>query len=188
MKTLGVLRHAKSDDGQESARDFDRTLNAKGRCAAEAMGRHIGATASRLGLAHFDLLLASSAARVRETIDLAMAAMGEVAPNRREYDRRLYLAPADAIIELIGERGGDSEAVLLSGHNPGIEDLVLGLVPDNGRDPLRQMVEDKYPTGSFALIRLDIATWRELAGGTGRLDAMVRPRDLDPRLGPELVG
>lgn len=187
MKTLGILRHAKSDTGDDHARDFDRTLNNKGRLAAETMGRHIAETAARLGLAHFDLLLASSAARVRETIELAMMAMGDVAPERREFDRGLYLAPAEALIEQLSERGGESEAVLLSGHNPGLEELVLALVPDDGGDKLRRIVEEKYPTGSFALIRIAIDDWHDLAGATGRLEAMVRPRDLDPRLGPELV-
>jgi len=72
---------------------------------------------------------------------------------------------------------------LLVGHNPGLEDLVLMLVAD-GRDPLRDAVEDKYPTASIAELQFE-GKWVDVATGTARLTRFIRPRDLDPTLGPD---
>ena len=56
------------------------------------------------------------------------------------------------------------------------------------RASLRAIAEEKFPTGAFALIELDIADWSELPRARGRLIALTRPRDLDPALGPEYAG
>ena len=83
MKTLTLLRHAKSDWDDMTLRDFDRTLNDRGRRGAEAMGAHL----RRMGW-HCDAALASPAARVKRTIE------GTAIDVRPRYDDRLYLADA----------------------------------------------------------------------------------------------
>ena len=70
------------------------------------------------------------------------------------------------------------------GHNPGLEDLIFDLVPDDGSSPLRDQVEEKFPTATYAVLELAIDRWSDLADGCGRLVHLVRPRDLDPALGP----
>jgi len=177
MKTLTLLRHAKSGDDGLAARDLDRRLNAKGRRAARAMGRHLRETGAR-----FDAVLASPAVRVMETVEEVSAGYGrDLAPI---WDRRIYLAPAAELIEVLHEAPVDAESVLLVGHNPGLEELVLALVADE-TDLRRGQVEEKYPTASVAEIALEIADWKDLAPGTGTLKRFVRPRDLDPTLGPD---
>lgn len=183
MKRLGLLRHAKSEEDISTGYDFDRELNAKGRRAAETMGRFIGTK-----VAPFDRILASPAKRVQETLNIALDAMGRAAPADRTEDRRLYLATCDSIDEVVGELGGDVESILVAAHNPGLEDMVLDHVPNDGTSPLRDIVAQKYPTGAFALIEFDIDDWADIEGAKGTLVMLTRPRDLDPTLGPEMAG
>ena len=67
MKTLGLLRHAKSDWNDVSLRDYDRGLTERGRRGAIAMGGHIRAHG-----AEWELMLASPAERVKRTLDLSL--------------------------------------------------------------------------------------------------------------------
>lgn len=180
MKRLGLLRHAKSEEHQPSGRDFDRGLNAKGRRAAAAMGRSM----TRIQ-PPFDRVIASSAVRAQETIDIVLGAMGRSAPVDRVDVKALYLADPEQLIDSAVEHGGDTETLLLVAHNPGLEELLLQLVPADPADELRAIAERKFPTGAFALIELDLADWRELPSAKGRLIALTLPRDLDPALGPE---
>jgi phosphohistidine phosphatase len=71
------------------------------------------------------------------------------------------------------------------GHNPGMEDVVFDLIPDDGSSPLREEVEIKYPTAALAQLDLPIDHWADIGKRTGQLKRFVRPRDLDPELGPE---
>lgn len=177
MKTLTLMRHAKSGWDDAVQRDFDRPLNAKGHRAAAAMGRHLRG----LGVA-FDHLVASPALRVTETLDgfaTGYGALPAVVP-----DRRVYLASAPMLLDLVRELPPAAERVLLVGHNPGLEDLVLLLTPDED-GPVRDAVEEKYPTASVAEIRFEIADWTAVEPGAGELARFVRPRDLDPTLGPD---
>ena len=176
MKTLTLLRHAKSGDDGLIARDFDRRLNAKGRRAARAVGRHLRDSGAR-----FDHILASSATRVTETIE--EVGVGYGATLDPEWQRRLYLAPAEDLLEAVRGVPDDVERLLVVSHNPGLEELVLLLVPDEP-GTMRCEIEEKYPTASLAEIRLDIAHWRDAAPGGGHLVNFTRPRDLDPALGP----
>jgi phosphohistidine phosphatase len=179
LKTLALLRHAKSDWSDARARDFDRPLNARGVRGAQAMGRHI----MRTGLA-FERILASPAVRVAETIEEASKAWGHSFPV--EWDRRIYLASSATLIDLLRELSGEPESVLMIGHNPGLEDLIFDLVPDDGTSPLREEVEVKFPTATFAVLELAIERWSDLDERCAKLVAMKRPRDLDPALGPTL--
>lgn len=175
MKTLTLLRHAKSGWDDPVARDFDRPLNPKGQRAAAMMGRHMKAE----GLV-FDHVLASPAARVVET--LAQVATGYGSDLAPHWDQRLYLASAATLLDLVHELPAGADSVLFSGHNPGLEELVMQLSAENG---LRDLVEQKYPTATLAEMRFDVADWADVKPGKGMLVRFTRPRDLDPTLGPD---
>ena len=177
MKRLTLLRHAKSGDDGTVARDFDRPLNAKGRRAARAIGRYMRDHALR-----FDIVLASPAARVVETLQEAETGYGGAL--QPQWEKRIYLAPADELLDLIRSAPDDADELLLVGHNPGLEQLVLALVP-HGVEGARGEVEAKYPTASLAEMSFAVDHWRDLGEGGGRLERFVRPRDLDPELGPD---
>jgi phosphohistidine phosphatase len=72
---------------------------------------------------------------------------------------------------------------MLVGHNPGLEDLLLELVPPGGK--LRAEAELKYPTATLARLDIAIDRWAQIDGGRAELTKFVRPRDLDPSLGPD---
>lgn len=177
MKTLSLLRHAKSGWNDPVARDFDRPLNGRGRRAAEVMGAHL--RGQGIG---FDQVVASPAVRVVETLDHVATGLGEtLAPV---WDKRIYLASAATLLDVVQGLSDEAAHVLLVGHNPGLEDLVLMLVPrDDGA--LRDEAEVKYPTATFASITFAADRWADVAEGDGHLARFIRPRDLDPSLGPD---
>lgn len=179
MKRITILRHAKSGWDDPVARDFDRPLNARGHRAAAA----IGAAAAAEGLA-IDGIWASPAVRVGETLDIFLPAAGLSGVEPR-WDRRIYLASSATLLDVLRETAPTIDHVLISGHNPGLEDLVLDLVPDDGSSPLRDRVEDKFPTAALATLECPIDDWSALDLRSARLVRFIRPRDLDPELGPE---
>ena len=140
------------------------------------MGREM----RRLGLG-FDLILASPAARVTETLtELAQGYGGAVDTRvRRAHLSRLGRDPARRSSAPPTTR---HERLLLVGHNPGIEQLALLLAAGGA---LRDRIAAKYPTGALAELALRRrragATWRPARAGSTRF---IRPRDLDPELGP----
>ncbi|MEA3040680.1 MAG: phosphohistidine phosphatase [Sphingomonadales bacterium] len=175
MKILTLLRHAKSTWDDPVARDFDRPLNRRGRKAAHA----IGAEMRRLGLA-FDAVIASPAIRVEETLAEVEAAYGRALGAA--FDQRIYLATTETLLERVRCTDEAADRLLLVGHNPGLESLAMELTRGSS---LREEVATKYPTATLAEIELPAASWRDVAAGTGRLARFIRPRDLDPELGPD---
>lgn len=176
MKTLFLLRHAKSS-WDHGTRDFDRRLTAKGERAARAMGRHMRDS----GIA-WDHAIASPAARVVETL----AAVGEAYGSaiEPEWDRRVYLAPVPILLDLIHGAPDAADALLIAGHNPGMEELVLTLAREAADDGLRDKVEAKYPTAALAVLTCG-GGWGDVRFGTCALTSFTRPRDVDPDLGPD---
>jgi phosphohistidine phosphatase len=177
MKTLGLLRHAKSDWDDIGLRDFDRGLNDRGRRGAALIGRHIAASGIK-----WDAIIASPAARVRRTIEASGLA---VAP---QFDQRAYLAGPGTLIDLLREIEGEPDAVLIVAHNPGLQELVFRLVDPDEENELFARAAEKFPTATFALLELAVDRWSDLAEGCGKLVRFTRPRDLDPALGPERKG
>ncbi|MBH0113519.1 histidine phosphatase family protein [Novosphingobium sp. YJ-S2-02] len=180
MKILGIFRHAKSDWNDARLRDFDRPLNARGRKGAAVMGLHI-----RDNAVGWKRVLASPAVRVTQTLELACEAAGETPPIT--WDRRIYLANSATLIDVLREQPDDAGSIIMVGHNPGLEDLIFDLVPDDGTSPLRDIVEEKLPTAAYAVLELDIDHWADLREGCARITHLVRPRDLDPDLGPDFA-
>ncbi|APG62157.1 histidine phosphatase family protein [Sphingorhabdus lutea] len=183
MKFLSLLRHAKSDwsapqEGGQMVRDYDRPLNRKGEQAACAMGDWIAKEKII-----FDYVLASPATRVQQTINFFENGYGRAL--NPHWDKRIYLASSVTLIDLISQIDDAPVHVLMVGHNPGLEDIILDLVKQNSQSPLRDEVEQKYPTASFATIKLDIDNWADIENGNAQLTQFMRPRDVDAKFGPE---
>lgn len=177
MKILTLLRHAKSGWDDPVSRDFDRPLNKRGRKAARIVGRELRA----LGL-EFDAVIASAAVRVVETLDDLADGYGRALEP--EHDAALYLASPAVLLERVHGVDDGVGRLLLVGHNPGLEQLAQ-LLTGAGSAELRAELEVKYPTATVAEIRLPAERWADVAAGTGTLTRFIRPRDLDPELGPE---
>lgn len=177
MKTLTLLRHAKSSWKDPVARDFDRPLNKRGRRAAKTIGQEMRAQGLR-----FDRVIASPAVRVIETLDDVEDGYGD--PLKPHYDRRVYLASPQILLDIIHEVDDGAETLLIVGHNPGLESLAL-LLTEPGVNGLRAEIEVKYPTATLAEIRLAVDHWSQVMAGKGDVARFIRPRDLDPELGPD---
>ncbi|MBA4163634.1 MAG: histidine phosphatase family protein [Erythrobacter sp.] len=175
MKILGLLRHAKSDWDDMKKRDFDRGLNDRGIRGAALMGDHI-----RKHGVTWNMVLASPAERVRRTIEAALPGADPV------FDERLYLASAETIFECLADKAGDAGAVLVVGHNPGLQEMLFELVAPANENALFDEAVTKLPTASYCVFECDIDRWSDLAPGCARLVHFARPRDLDPELGPEV--
>ncbi|MEL7445923.1 MAG: histidine phosphatase family protein [Pseudomonadota bacterium] len=174
MKVLGLLRHAKSEWDDTTQRDFDRGLNDRGRKGAALIGDHI-----REHNVAWGTLLASPAERVQRTLELALPDMDAA------FDKRLYLASPDTMVEVIQDLAGDVQSVLVAGHNPGLQNLILELVSPSKENDLFKEASVKFPTATFAVMECAIDDWSELKKFCAELVHFARPRDLDPELGPQ---
>ena len=182
MKTLGLLRHAKSEWDDAVKRDFDRGLNPRGRRGAALMGEHVVAHNIAWGLA-----LASPAVRVRETLEGARLGLSPL------FDERLYLASAQTILDVVSahaaqaqvETGEEPQAILVIGHNPGLQETILDLVAPARENAAFKEAAIKFPTASFAVLECAIESWSALKARCATLAHFARPRDLDSDLGPE---
>ncbi|MCB0214987.1 MAG: histidine phosphatase family protein [Chloroflexi bacterium] len=163
MKTLLVMRHAKSSWKREDLTDHDRPLNGRGRRDAPRMGELL---ADRDLVP--DLILASTARRARDTAMALADACGY--DGQPLLSRQLYGADPERCLSLLRQLGGDAERVLLVAHNPGMAELV---------DQLTDRFED-FPTAALACIVLPIESWDALDDTiSGDLIALWRPRELD---------
>jgi len=162
MKTLLVLRHAKSSWSDPALDDHERPLNTRGRRDAPRMGKLV----RECGLIP-DVVISSDAVRARLTAE----AVVEAARHAGEIllDRRLYMAgPAD-ILSLLRAVGEKAETVMIVGHNPGLEELVAQLTGER----------EDLPTAALAQIVLPIDQWRDLKVSTrGTLVGHWRPNEL----------
>jgi phosphohistidine phosphatase len=178
MKTLSLLRHAKSSWDDPVERDFDRPLNGRGHRAARRMGEWLREAAPA-----FELVVASPALRIRQTIEGVEAGLG--GKLKPVFDKRVYMASAASLFDILHETPDDVGHLLLIGHNPGLEDLLL-LATEGDGSALRAEAELKYPTATYARLSLPTERWEAVEEGIGgRVEAFVRPRDLDPTLGPD---
>ncbi|GGX03916.1 phosphoglycerate mutase [Streptomyces malachitofuscus] len=167
LRRLVVLRHAKSAR-PEGVTDHERPLAPRGARDAPAAGRVLADTDCLPGLA-----LCSTAVRARRTWELAAAQWGTPPPVR--HDPRLYHADGPALLAVVHEVPAEVETLLLVGHNPGLEDLVLALAGD-GLDDTLDRVRAKFPTSAVAVLSWRGARWRDLAPGSALLTSLTVPR------------
>lgn len=163
MKTLLLLRHAKSSWKDAGQSDHDRPLNGRGRRDAPRVGELL-ADEDLIP----DMILASSARRAQMTAAAVAEHCGFV--DEVAQCPEFYLAPPEHYISIISTLPENVGRVLTVGHNPGMESLLRVLTGNS----------ETFPTAALAQVELDIEQWYSLAGdGTGRLINFWRPRELD---------
>jgi phosphohistidine phosphatase len=155
MKTLHLLRHAKSDWSDVSLTDHDRPLNKRGKRARKIVAEHVADW-------NVDLLVCSTARRARQTAKPVIAVLG----CRVEYEPLVYLASFEDLFKVVRAFSDDDERVMLVGHNPSLEEFTERLC---GWSPT-------YPTAGLGSIALSVEKWSEVALGSGTLTAFVTPR------------
>jgi phosphohistidine phosphatase len=167
VKTLFLLRHAKSSWKEEGLADRERPLAPRGRKATGVIAEHLRTE----GIVP-DLVLCSSAQRTRETLEGIASAFGSAVETEIEDD--LYAASSSRLLERLRAVDDGVESVLMIGHNPGIEELAISLAAAG--DKLDAM-KRKYPTAALATLRFD-GSWKELEPGRTELTDFVTPKGL----------
>jgi len=171
MKTLILMRHAKSAWDDPEQKDIDRPLSPRGRKAAARMGAWLAAEGYKPAV-----VLCSTARRTRETLELVQPSLPK--DLKIENLRSLYLASPREMLTEIGKVPGSADTVMLIGHNPGMESLA-GVLAGKGEAKALGNLHSKFPTGAVAVLSFDVAAWKDLAAGSGTLLAFQRPRDRD---------
>ncbi len=163
MKTLLLMRHAKSDWNSPELSDHQRPLNKRGRRAAPVMAKLLS---ERKLLP--DLLISSDALRAQQTSTLVTESWE--APERLKLTRRLYLAEPSTYLEILTEVPVGTKSVMLVGHNPGISHLVRLLTGEDIELPTAAIVQIDLQVNEFA--EADLGSAAELVG-------FWKPRDYD---------
>jgi phosphohistidine phosphatase len=169
MKTIYLLRHAKSSWDDALLDDHDRPLAPRGRKAAARVGAYLARQRPQP-----ELVMCSSATRARQTCDAVSSPLaGSTAVSVRED-----FYHADGVDLLAALRGlpEDISTVMMIGHNPAIADLASTLAGDGEGDVLAKM-EEKFPTGALARFSFG-SSWFELEPGVAYLESFVIPRSL----------
>jgi phosphohistidine phosphatase len=161
MKTLFLLRHAKSSWDDSALNDFERPLNERGLRAAPLIGETI-----RQQQLQIDSIVSSPAKRAAQTALLVKEAAqinGEI-----QFDREIYEASSQKLLQITANVGKEIESVLLVGHNPGFENFLKFLTGE-----IHTM-----PTAALAVIDLRIDKWNKISAGAGKLRMLLRPKEL----------
>lgn len=163
MKTLFLLRHAKSSWDDTQLNDHDRHLNSRGLKSAPRMGRLLKQEGVTI-----DLILCSSSVRTRETAKLVLAELPN--PPAISYREELYHATPDQITNLLSQTAEPAECVMVIGHNPGLEEFLERLTGEVLH----------FPTAGLAKIELEIDRWNLFDNQIrGQLKQFWKPRELD---------
>lgn len=160
MKTLYVLRHAKSSWENSDLSDFDRPLNERGKTAAPFMGKVMKENELAPGL-----ILSSPAVRARETARLVK--MAAELDAEIKHNERIYEASPQTLRQVAASIDDRFESAMIVGHNPGMEGFIRLLT--GKLEPM--------PTGSLAIIDLDIPGWDSIGQAAGTLRKVIRPKD-----------
>ncbi len=166
MKTLFLMRHAKSSWDDPGRVDHDRPLKPRGVAAARRMGRlflDLDAVPERI--------LCSTAVRATQTLVL-LRDVWSLEPRRQpvvQLDPALYHADPETLQRAIADVSEMAARVLLIGHNPGLEDWLARLI---GR-------REVLPTAAVARIEMEVDRWRAIAEGPPtKFQGLWRPREL----------
>jgi phosphohistidine phosphatase len=168
MKTLHLLRHAKSSWKDPALDDHERPLNKRGRAAAKAMAKYM----QQAKIAP-DIVLCSTALRAKQTLDPIAK---HLAPAKVVFDNGIYGVPQSKLWKYLWALPEQVETVLLIGHNPALHHLGLALADARSRNALPPS-DGKFATGALASFRID-GPWKELRPANGHLVAFIEPRQL----------
>jgi len=168
-RTLVLLRHAKAvpPETRPELPDLERPLADRGRADASAAGRHLVAEGIEP-----DLVLCSPSKRTRET--WKYVAEAGVTAKDVWYDKRVYNADTDTLLDVIHEVPAEARTVVVVGHAPGIPWLADELALD-GTSPERVELTQKYPTTGLAILHLT-TRWADLGANEADLVQYVVPR------------
>lgn len=164
MKTLYLLRHAKSSWDDPDLDDFDRPLNHRGKKDAPKMGKRL-----RKAGAAISFICSSPAARAITTARLAGEELS-IPKNAIREERKLYHAGPDGILAIVQSFSEEIDTVMIVGHNPGLTEFA---------DELLNEDLGNIPTAGIVGAKLNVATWKEVRWGSGKMEFYDYPKRED---------
>ncbi|QFU74533.1 phosphoglycerate mutase [Halioglobus maricola] len=165
MKTLHLLRHAKSSWSQPGLADRERGLNKRGRRDAPRMGAALATQVTAISIA------VSPARRAQLTLDGLCQGWPALAALPHVTDEGLYTFASEDVLSWIQAQDDSRSELFIIGHNPAFTELINALA---GRWEL-----DNLPTCAYARLDLDAGHWREVGPGCAELAQTLLPRLLD---------
>ena len=162
MKTLLILRHAKSSWKDGHLADHDRPLNKRGKRATKLIGGLLEAEDLLP-----DVILCSTAVRARTTAERVAHRAGY--EGSIEFLPALYHAEPQAYLDAVAVVSDSHERVMVVGHNPGLQDLVT----------VTTGAYERFPTAALAQVEYEIDAWPQVIDSRGRLVNLWRPRELE---------
>ncbi len=164
---LYIMRHAKSDWSDQETADFDRPINKRGEKNAKRMGQWM-LNNCRLP----NVIYSSSAVRAKQTTQLLTESLTEIRPDKIHYEKGLYLADVDTLIEFIQLYKNDVNSLMLVAHNPGLEQLVHFLSNETNADFTKMttanLVIFEFPDSNF-----------DPEVDKGKIIEFIKPKELD---------
>ncbi|MGJ8688944.1 MAG: SixA phosphatase family protein [Gammaproteobacteria bacterium] len=164
MKTLYLLRHAKSSWATAGQKDYDRPLNERGLSDAPEMGRRMHA----LGVP-IDKVVSSPAQRAISTAVAICTELG-IDPDTIVQDRQIYLAGSPKLQQIVSFLDEESQCAIIVAHNPALTDLA---------NDLAHAGIDNIPTSGLVRIDLPVEFWAETLPGIGKLISFDYPKNSD---------
>jgi len=168
MRTVFLLRHAKSSWSDSTLADIERPLAPRGERAAKQIARYV-----RKQKIEPALVLCSPSVRTRRTLEAIEPALGT--SHTVQFVPALYAASHQELLRQLRALHDSVASVMLIGHNPGLQELALALAT-HGADLPR--LEEKFPTGALATLVAECDSWTALKTGDAELVDYVVPRDL----------
>jgi phosphohistidine phosphatase len=163
MKTLFLIRHAKSSWADPLQEDFDRPLNKRGRTDAPRMARRL----KERGI-HPDVLLSSPAERAISTGTIIAEKAGYQLP-KIHTDKRLYHATDDELLNFVQKLNDSNDRAMIIAHNPGLTEFVNRLN--------FQPLTDNIPTCGVVCMKLPVSSWKDVTWGKGEVDFYDFPKN-----------
>ena len=159
MKTLVLLRHAKSSWDDASLGDFDRPLAERGTRDAPRVGRELSARVPSP-----DFIISSPAVRARQTIEAVAKAAGYTVGVG--FDEHIYAASSAELLKIVRAFPETSSTAIIVGHNPGFEDLLSRLTG----------TQQHMGTCNVACIKIGAKKWEDVEDGIGKIDWLLKPK------------
>ena len=167
QRELYIFRHAKSDWDSGASSDFERPLANRGKKDAPVMGKWM----KRQNLLP-DYIVSSPAKRAKQTVKAVIKELG-VSENKIHFNETIYMASVQTLLQVLAGVPQEAERVMIVGHNPGLDELLLYLVnappmTDSGK---------LMTTACLALVALP-PDWSHLPKHCGVLTNITRPKEL----------
>ena len=160
MKTLYLIKHAKSDWSVPGESDMERDLTKKGLKDINTMGSYLA-----LRGVFPDVILSSCALRAQETTNILAQKIDFT--GAKFYLKELYLSSPEIIKEFIMAQDDEMSEIFVVGHNPQISELVYILSGEH---------ISKIPSMGIVAINFNIKEWNELEGKQGQIDFFINPK------------